>query len=59
MCDTAALKSGCGFKGYNFPHEDNMATDVTDETEISLLDKFINYPTIAYAQGALLILTMN
>ena len=36
-----------------------MVTDVMDETEVSLLGKFIKYPTIAYAQGAYIKMTLQ
>ena len=35
MFITAMLKGDCGFKGCNFPHEDNMVTDVMSEMEVS------------------------
>ena len=52
MCATSALKDKYDFKGCTFPHQDNMVTDVMDETSVNLLDKFIKEPTMVDAQSA-------
>ena len=48
---SAALKEKIGFKGCVFPHQDNIVSDVIDETAVSLLDKCIKDPTIADSKG--------